>query len=98
MTVQTPSREVLWTPENPRSTVMWQFMERVNSKYGLELKDYQDLYKWSIDNIGPFWEEVWLFSEIKASRPFDKVRPTSVFVLFYAPHANKKNNRITNMP
>lgn len=65
--------EVLWTPPEPRSTVMWRFMERVNGKYGLDIVDYPGLYQWSIQNVASFWEEVWLFFNIRASRDFDKV-------------------------
>lgn len=66
-------REVLWTPRNPRATPMWRFIERVNEKHGLAIQDYEALLKWSAENVAAFWEEVWLFFEIKASRPYDEV-------------------------
>lgn len=52
---------------------MWAFKEAVNRKYGLELKTYNDLYQWSIDDIAAFWAEVWNFTGITASRQYDKV-------------------------
>lgn len=66
-------REVLWTPRNPRATPMWRFIERVNEKRGLAIADYEALLKWSIEDVAAFWEEVWLFFDIKASRPYDEV-------------------------
>ena len=63
----------LWRHADPSSTRMWEFKERVNRKYNLRLQSYDDLYKWSIDNIPEFWEETWLFCGIRASRPPDKV-------------------------
>lgn len=65
----------LWRHENPQSTHMWKFLEHVNKKYSLQLKDYPTLYRWSIDNIAAFWEEVWDFTGITASRRFDQVLP-----------------------
>lgn len=53
---------------------MWRFLEHVNSKYNLDLKDYPQLYKWSVDNVADFWGDVWHFAGIKASKHFDQVR------------------------
>lgn len=52
---------------------MWRFLEHVNAKYGLSLKDYPELYKWSVDNVPDFWGEVWHFVGIRASKSFDEV-------------------------
>lgn len=63
----------LWRHGSPKSTQMWKFLEHVNSKYGLNLNDYPELYKWSIDSVAEFWGEVWHFTGIKASKLFDEV-------------------------
>lgn len=68
-------REVLWTPPDPHATPMWRFLARVNERHGLAIADYESLYQWSIGNVAAFWEDVWLFFGIKASRPYDEVRP-----------------------
>lgn len=65
--------EVLWTHPDPTSTPMWRFLQRVNEKRGLSLDGYRDLYRWSVDDVALFWEEVWQFVGITASRPFDQV-------------------------
>jgi acetoacetyl-CoA synthetase len=65
--------DVLWTHPDPTSTPMWHFLQRVNTKYDLQLKDYQGLYQWSVDQIGPFWEETWEFVGIKASVGYEQV-------------------------
>ncbi|KAK0646513.1 hypothetical protein B0T16DRAFT_328003 [Cercophora newfieldiana] len=65
----------LWRHENPQSTQMWRFLQHVNTKYGLQLKDYPTLYRWSVANIAAFWEEVWDFTGITGSRRFDQVLP-----------------------
>lgn len=53
---------------------MYEFKEIVNKKYGLKLKTYDDLYRWSIENIAEFWEETWWFTGIRVEKGFEKVR------------------------
>jgi acetoacetyl-CoA synthetase len=49
------------------------FMKFVNKKHGFEFDSYDRLYEWSIENISEFWEAVWDFGEVKASRGYDVV-------------------------
>ncbi|KAI1653234.1 acetoacetate-CoA ligase [Daldinia decipiens] len=82
MTVDTISEPAeLWRHPNPTSTEMYKFLEHVRGKYDVEIKDYPTLHKWSVENISEFWEEVWHFCGIKASRPYSCVLPdnTSMF-------------------
>ncbi|KAI1133819.1 acetoacetate-CoA ligase [Hypoxylon sp. FL0543] len=76
MTVTSRPKPVeLWRHPNPESTQMYKFLLHVNAKYGLDIKDYPSLYKWSIENISDFWGDVWHFCGIKASRPYEYVLP-----------------------
>jgi hypothetical protein len=69
----------LWEHPDPESTHMWKFMQDVNKKHQLQLKTYDDLYKWSIEHIADFWGEVWKTTGVKASQPYNQVtRPTHV--------------------
>jgi hypothetical protein len=52
---------------------MWGFKDAINSKYGLNLQTYDDLYRWSIENISQFWADTWSFTGVEASQPFKKV-------------------------
>lgn len=70
--VKTP-KPALWNHPEPESTRMAGFMQRVNQKYNLKLKTYDNLYKWSIDHLGEFWEEVWDVCGIVAERRFTEV-------------------------
>lgn len=63
---------LLWENANPKSTYMWEFLELINHKYDQKLNHYQDLHKWSIDNISDFWGEVWRFTGIRGT-PFKQV-------------------------
>jgi len=52
---------------------MWKFLQTVNKDKGLQLRDYDDLYNWSIDQVSDFWAAVWKFTGIRASAPYDEV-------------------------
>ena len=68
-------REKLWEPTEEwiKYTVITRFIEHVNNKYNAGISDGKALYKWSVDNIPQFWEAVWDFSGIIASKKYDKV-------------------------
>jgi len=65
----------LWKPSDERvkNSNMYRFISFANERYGQDLKDYDELYQWSVENISDFWESVWLFTEIRASRTYDEV-------------------------
>ena len=69
------SRKLLWTPSGERITDanMTRFIEFVNTEYKQQLRSYNNLYTWSIENRVDFWEGVWKFVNIKASEPYHTV-------------------------
>ncbi|CAO1632153.1 unnamed protein product [Sympodiomycopsis kandeliae] len=54
----------IWTPADPSSTRISKFREQVAQKYSVELEDYWQFWKWSVENVGSFWNEVWDECEI----------------------------------
>ena len=68
-------RTPLWTPseERKREANITRFMDMVNAHHDLKLDSYDGLYRWSVENIPDFWAAVWDFSEIKASKRYDRV-------------------------
>ena len=68
-------KKPLWepSPEKMKKTNMTRFIQFVNRKYGMAIKDFPELYNWSIDRIGDFWAAIWEFGEVKASRGYDRV-------------------------
>ncbi len=68
-------RKLLWQPTAERitQTNMIRFMQYVNATYGQNFSTYDDLYNWSVENALEFWEAMWEFGEVKASRPYDQV-------------------------
>ncbi len=55
--------EPLWTPtaKTIANSNMAAFMARVNADQGLNLGDYESLWRWSVDQPAPFWSAVWDF-------------------------------------
>ena len=67
--------KLLWKPseEQIKQTNMYRFMNVVNEKYHQDFTDFAPLYEWSIENIADFWETLWEFADIIASKPYDQV-------------------------
>ncbi|CAK7274640.1 hypothetical protein SEPCBS57363_006267 [Sporothrix epigloea] len=67
----------LWRHPNPQRTAMYRFMETVNKKHGLELANYAELHRWSVNSLAEFWDAVWEFVGITSSKSYDTVLPTT---------------------
>lgn len=66
---------LLWKTSEARikSSNMYRFLLFINERYRLNLNDYDDLYRWSIDHIPDFWASMWDFGEVKAGRSYDQI-------------------------
>ncbi len=63
----------LWRHPRPEETELSTFQQYIVKKYGLKGSTYEDLWRWSVDRPGDFWQEIWEYTGLKASKP-----PTSV--------------------
>ncbi len=68
-------RTPLWTPssEHIKNANITRFINLANKQHDLEISSYEELYKWSTENLQEFWSAMWEFAEIKASRRYDLV-------------------------
>jgi acetoacetyl-CoA synthetase len=68
-------KQALWKPSDERikNANMTAFIDFVNKRCHMRLRDYFDLYDWSVTHIADFWAEVWDFVGVKASKPYEKV-------------------------
>ena len=68
-------KQPIWTPSQKKieKSQMTRFMNYVNSSRHLSLKNYEDLFTWSIKEIPSFWESVWEFCEVKSSTSFSQI-------------------------
>jgi acetoacetyl-CoA synthetase len=55
---------------------MHKYLKEVNHSYNLSLSTYQDLHRWSIENIDAFWQSVWKFVGVKAAGDASPVSST----------------------
>lgn len=69
------AEELLWKPSEEFKTTskMYEFLTHISEKYYLSDNEYQTIHKWSVNNVGSFWAEIWNFCDIKFSQKFDKV-------------------------
>jgi acetoacetyl-CoA synthetase len=60
----------MWQPseEAIEQAQLTQFARHAVRKYRLDLNTYADFYRWTVDNPEQFWNEVWEWCGVKASR------------------------------
>ena len=70
-----PSAEPMWrpSPERIQKANLTAFLRTVRDRWVPDLQDYPALYRWSIEKPDHFWQTVWEFCGIVASRPWDEV-------------------------
>ncbi|KAL6253183.1 hypothetical protein RBB50_000905 [Rhinocladiella similis] len=59
----------LWKHRAPEFSQVDVFRRQMNLKYGLSLKTYDDLHRWSVDELETFSAEVWRYCGIVYSKP-----------------------------
>ncbi|HSS04743.1 MAG TPA: acetoacetate--CoA ligase [Solirubrobacterales bacterium] len=73
MTTGTP--EKLWEP--PASLVersrMSEYMHWLSAERGLDFDHYDDLWRWSVDDLEGFWSSIWDFFGVQADGGYDRV-------------------------
>ena len=65
----------LWTPseEHKQRANITNFINVVNNSYGLQMRTYPELWRWSTKNPSDFWATMWEFGGVKTSQEFDCV-------------------------
>ena len=48
-------------------------MRWLETERGLHFDGYHELWAWSVDDLEAFWESIWRFFGIEASRPYERV-------------------------
>jgi acetoacetyl-CoA synthetase len=76
-TTQRPTTDEaeLWRPSAEVATAsrMAQFQDRVQSTYGVNNTDYEELWQWSVQEPEHFWAALWDFFAVKTSQPYEQV-------------------------
>ena len=68
----TAAEQPLWTPspELASSSELARFMAWAGERRGREFADYDELWRWSVDELEEFWAAIWEFCGVRASKPY----------------------------
>jgi acetoacetyl-CoA synthetase len=68
---QTP----LWEPSaaEREGAEMTRFMRFAGERRGEPFAGYDELWRWSVDEIEEFWADIWEFCGVRASKPYERV-------------------------
>jgi acetoacetyl-CoA synthetase len=65
----------IWTPSPQRvaATEMARFMAWAAERHGARFGSYEELWRWSVDDLEQFWADIWEFTGVLASKPYERV-------------------------
>lgn len=66
---------MLWKPSEERikNANMTRYMKYLAEKKNLEFNNFQEMWEWSVDKREQFWESIWEFGGVIASKKWDKI-------------------------
>ncbi|KAL7940014.1 hypothetical protein V8C42DRAFT_357709 [Trichoderma barbatum] len=68
----------LWEHPDPKSTVMWRFMQDANKRFNLSMQTFRELYSWSCNHRSDFYRHLWEFYPIIHEGAFTRVVDESI--------------------
>jgi acetoacetyl-CoA synthetase len=68
-------QEPLWTPspQDAGEVEMARFMGWAGERRGAPFSGYEELWRWSVDDLEGFWAAIWEFFEVRHSKPYERV-------------------------
>jgi acetoacetyl-CoA synthetase len=67
--------DVLWTPpaDVRETTEIGRYLNWLRDERGRDLADYDELWRWSIEDLEGFWGSIWDFFGVRAHTPYERV-------------------------
>jgi acetoacetyl-CoA synthetase len=67
--------DVLWTPpaDVRQTTEIGRFLTWLRDERGHDLAGYDELWRWSVDDLEGFWGAIWDFFGVRAHAPYERV-------------------------
>ena len=67
--------EKLWepTPERIERATMTRYMRWLEHERGPEFGSYEELWRWSVDELEDFWGSIWEFFDVRSSGSHEQV-------------------------
>jgi acetoacetyl-CoA synthetase len=71
----TETDQPVWTPSRVEleESEMARFLAWAGERRGRPFDGYEDLWRWSVDELEDFWAAIWDFAGVRASRPYERV-------------------------
>jgi acetoacetyl-CoA synthetase len=69
------SARLLWEPSEAlcEASKLIAYTRWLERERGLRFDSYEELWGWSVADVAAFWESIWDYFEVHASRPYDAV-------------------------
>jgi acetoacetyl-CoA synthetase len=66
---------LLWEPseEFRENANISRYIEWLEKEKGRSFDDYEELWEWSVTELGEFWASIWEYFDVKASKPYARV-------------------------
>ncbi|HEX4355546.1 MAG TPA: AMP-binding protein, partial [Polyangiales bacterium] len=66
---------LLWEPDEASKTQsrIHDYMRWLRVEYGLSFERYDELWRWSVRELEQFWESIWKYFDVQASKPYHRV-------------------------
>jgi acetoacetyl-CoA synthetase len=67
--------DVLWAPpvDVRRTSELGRFLDWLHADRGLDFGTYEELHRWSVDDLEGFWSSVWEFFDVRSHTPYERV-------------------------
>jgi acetoacetyl-CoA synthetase len=67
--------DLMWAPPpDVRETAqIGRFLDWLERERGVVLRDYDELFRWSVDELEAFWAAIWDFFGVRAHTPYERV-------------------------
>jgi acetoacetyl-CoA synthetase len=65
--------ELLWSPDPATPSEIGRFVAWLRDERGHDLTGYDDLWRFSVDDLDGFWSSVWDFCGVRSHAPYERV-------------------------
>lgn len=69
------NNKLMWQPSKDQieKSNMYAYMGFVKKTLGKDFVNYDELYRWSVEDLPDFWKSIWEFLDLKYSKTYDEV-------------------------
>jgi acetoacetyl-CoA synthetase len=73
MSELTPAR-LLWQPSEERRerATLTRYMRWLRAERGVQVEDYDELWRWSVEDVEGFWASIWDFFDVQSTVPYER--------------------------